>query len=325
MQQSFAKEITLDTVVRPESILVATDRTDMDLLTPFAVAQAKASNARLTLVSAITPGDNVPVDAASPYIDMVKVEREVRRELRDYSAAFEAQGVACDVFVECGTAVDVVTEALRRTGAQRLIMGTHGRGKLGRLTLGSVAGDLLSTVQIPVFAIGPHAYGLRIEVTPRRILHPVSLEGDYRRGVQFALELAKLNRAELTLMLVLNRNDSKDVNPERSLEWAENALRELEPAASASERPLQVKAVFGKVADEVCKMAECISADLIVIGVSGTIRFSPLAENTAYRVLARAECPVITAPHEVQIDPRLKEGSKAGNRELTGVKAESGY
>lgn len=325
MQQSFAKEIALDTVVRPESILVATDRTDMDLLTPFAVAQAKASNARLTLVSAITPGDNVPVDSASPYIDMVKVEREVRKSLRDQAAVIEAQGVACDVYVECGTAVDVVTGELRRTGAQRLIMGTHGRGKLGRLTLGSVAGDLLSTVQIPVFVIGPHAYGLRIEVTPRRILHPVSLEGDYRRGVQFAIELAKMNRAELTLMLVLNRKDSKDVNPERSLEWGENALRELAPGASVLERPMQVKAVFGKVADEVCTMAEKISADLIVIGVSGTIRLSPLAENTAYKVLARAECPVITAPHDAKVDPSLKERSKVPEMQLAGVRAESGY
>jgi nucleotide-binding universal stress UspA family protein len=319
MQTSIAESVDVHALVSPQSILLATDRTDMDLLLPYAVAQAKASHALLTVVSAITPGDNAPVDSPSPYIDMVRVRKDIMDELEQQAAAVEAQGVPCQVYVECGTAVDVICGQLRKTRAQRLVMGTHGRGRLGRLTLGSVAGELLRVVQIPVFAVGPKARAGRSHEAPGRILHPVSLEGDYERGVQFAMELAMASHAQLTLLLVLNRNDKTDVNPERSLEWGRTALRSLIPKAIAKQLNAGVEAVFGRVPEEICAMAEKIAADLIVIGVSGTILFSPLAENTAYNVLARAECPVLTAPHQVREPVRESDG------ELTGALVESGY
>ena len=321
MQLSSVESPNVRALVAPETILVATDRSDMEFLLPYAIAQGRASNAMLTLVSAITPGDSVPVDSPGPYIDMVKLKKEVTNEVDDQAAAIEAQGVRCQVFVDFGTAVDVICGALRKTRAQRLIMGTHGRGKLGRLTLGSVAAELLRTVQVPVFAIGPGARSHKLHETPQRILHPVSLEGSFRTGVQFAIELATANHAELTLMLVLNQSDKRDVNPERSIEWGRTALRVLLQGADALQLQTKVEAVFGKVPDEICKMAEQISADLIVIGVSGADSFSPFAETKAYKVLALAECPVMTTPHEVKIKDPVREDRS----ELTAVLAESGY
>lgn len=308
-------------LVSPEHILVATDRSDLEFLLPYAVAQAKANQARLTLVSAITPGDNAPVDSPSPYVDMVKVRKGIADMLEQQAAAVEAQGVPCEAYVEFGIAADVICGQLRRTRAQRLIMGTHGRGKLGRLTLGSVTAELLRTVQVPVLAIGPRARAHELAETPRRILHPVSLEGDFRKGVEFAIELAIANHAELTLMLVLNRNDKRDVNPERSLEWGRTALRALLQKADAMQLSTSVQAVFGKVPEEVCRMAEERAADLIVIGVSGNDSFSPFAETTAYKVLAHAECPVMTAPHGVAVNEPVRERS----RELADSLAEIGY
>ncbi len=321
MQLSSAESTKIGALVAPENILVATDRTDMEFLLPCAVAQAKASHARLTLVSAITPGDNMPVDSPGPYIDMAKVMKDITNELNEHAAAIEAQGVRCQVCVAFGLAADVIGGELRKMHAGRLIMGTHGRGKLGRLTLGSVAAELLRTVQVPVFAVGPRARAQKLHETPKNILHPVSLEGNFRSGVQFAIELAVANHAELTLMLVLNRNDKSDVNPERSLEWGRTALRSLLQGMDASQLKTNVEAVFGKVPEEVCRMADEMSADLIVIGVSGVIPLTSLTESTAYKVLARAECPVMTAPHEAKMNDAVRER----HSELTGVLAESGY
>lgn len=305
-------------LVCPDSIVVATDRADTGSLVPYAVAQARASHAHVTLVSAITPGTNVPVASASPYVDMAKVENEVRKSLREQAAAIEAQGVPCDVYVECGMAVDVISSQLRRTRARRLIMGTHGRGKLGRLTLGSVASELLRTVQIPVFAVGPHAHGLQLHVTPERILHPVSFEGDYERGLAFAVEMARISNAELSLLLVLNRNDKNDVNPARAITWGRNALTALTSSMPALQKPVHVQAVFGRVHEEICNMAKMMAADLIVIGVSGAISFSPVAQNTAYKVLASAECPVMTAPHELHVREPAHEESIVFSRVPVG-------
>lgn len=49
--------------VAPGRILVATDLTDDDYLVPHAVAQARASNARVTLLHAILPARSISVEA----------------------------------------------------------------------------------------------------------------------------------------------------------------------------------------------------------------------------------------------------------------------
>ena len=102
----------------------------------------------------------------------------------------EEHGVVCNIDIQHGFASDVVREAIMDTGATRVIMGTHGRGKFGQFALGSVANELLKTVDVPIFAIGPGVHGTTDHATPRKILHPVSMVGDFQRGVDFAVELA---------------------------------------------------------------------------------------------------------------------------------------
>jgi nucleotide-binding universal stress UspA family protein len=107
----------------------------------------------------------------------------------------------------------------------RLIIATHGRGKLAQVALGSVASEFLSCVDIPIFVVGPGAQHSTRQMTPRRILHPVSLAGDFRRSVCLALDLAQLHRGELTLLHVVDPDVQRQINPERTLSWTERALR----------------------------------------------------------------------------------------------------
>src|SRR5271170_6183677 len=130
--------------------------------------------------------------------------------------ALEPQGITCNFVSRQGHAADVIREELARTGANRLIMATHGRGKLGQLALGSVAKELLASADVPVFIVGPLSHTAAVHFTPTRILHLVSLKGDYQKRVAFAFDVAKNYGAELTLLHVLDPDVEDAANPGRT-------------------------------------------------------------------------------------------------------------
>ena len=283
----------------PDRILVATDLTDTECLVPHAVAQARASGAHVTLVHAIAPSDVVGMDgAAIPYVAKSTIFRDVRAMLHGVARQLELQGITCDIAVRDGVPFDVIREEISRIKATRLIMGAHGRGKLGQLTLGSVTHDLIAEVSIPVFLVGPHARGSVQHVTPRRILHPVSLVGEYRESLKLAFEIAQAYKAELTLLHVLDRNLNQSIDPERIVSWAEKALDALIPDATNAASVIQTRVTSGKLAEEILKTAIETDADWIVLGADGGLRswFSP--ESAACKLVAAAPCPVLTLRHD---------------------------
>ncbi len=147
-------------LAEPDRILVATDLTDTDYLLPHAIAQAKACGAQVTLVHALPTSDVAPMDGAMiPYIDKAKILRDIRVSLLSVARRFESQGIICDTAVREGGAVDVIAEEINRTHSTRLIMGSHGRGKLGQLTLGSVTHELIANLKVPVFCGGSTSSG----------------------------------------------------------------------------------------------------------------------------------------------------------------------
>lgn len=289
----------------PDHILVATDLTDGDYLIPHVIAQAKASGAHVTLFHAIPPTDTLPMEgAAIPYIDQAKIDRDVRFMLEGIAREIESHGISCATSLRHDYAADAICAEIGETGANRLIMGTHGRRRLAQLALGSVANELLTRVDIPIFAIGPGAHGGSEHVIPQpehvmplNILHPVALGRDYRRGVCLAFDLAQTYRAKLTLLHVLDPDLREQINPERKLAWAENALRALVPPAEELRFPVETRAAAGDVVEEVLRAAAATTADWIVLGVDEAA-FWRFRDSTAYKVMAAANCPVLAIRNE---------------------------
>lgn len=295
----------------PDQILVATDLTDADHLIPHIIAQAKASNARVTLFHAIRPTDSLPEEpGAIPFVDRAKIDRDVRLSLLGMARAMQPQGISCEISVRHGYPAGAICTEISRTGAHRLIMATHGRGKLAQVALGSVASELLSCVDIPIFVVGPGAQHSARHVTPRRILHPVSLAGDFRRSVCLALDLAQTHRAELTLLHVLDPDVERQIDPERTFSWAEHALRSLIPSIQDLRFATQTQVTSGNLVEEVTHTAAAIAADWIVLGVDGTLPLWRFRDTAAYKVLARAACPVLTIRHAPCGSRPIRERSK---------------
>src|SRR5271157_2975950 len=80
--------------VSPARILVATDLTDGDYLVPHAVAQAKATGARVMLLHAVLPANAFPMPTGyAPHPDDAMVDREVQLQLQGMARQIESQGV----------------------------------------------------------------------------------------------------------------------------------------------------------------------------------------------------------------------------------------
>jgi nucleotide-binding universal stress UspA family protein len=142
--------------------------------------------------------------------------------------------------------------------------------------------------------------------TPRRILHPVSLNGAYRQGVEQAIELARSFDAELTLLHIPDRDVESSIHPGCTLTWAENLFATLVPSSTPLHPSIRISVAFGNVVDEIRREAARIGADWIVLGIEEGYPFWPLKDSIAYKVLAVADCPVLA----IRSDPHAREYAK---------------
>src|SRR5271155_4564650 len=265
MEHSVESTAELSALAVPKHILVATDLADSEDLIPHVISQAKACGGHVTLVHAI-PFASAPIVAkaiAEP--DNAEMERDVRLMMTGIMRALESQGITCDFVSRQGHAADVIREELARTGANRLIMATHGRGKLGQLALGSVAKELLTSVDVPVFTVGPLSHTDAVHFTPTRILHPVSLSSDYEKRVSFAFAVAKIYGARLILLHVLDPDVKDTMNPERKFKWAQNALAALVSNTSELTPRVQIRVEPGNMVDEILHVATEEKTDWIIL------------------------------------------------------------
>jgi len=281
----------------PIDIVVATDLSDAGYLLPHIVAQAKASGARVTLVHTLFPANVIFASSGVPSApEQARIDHDALLALRGVAEQIEAQGIQCNTVVKHGFPVDIIQQEILRQKASRLILGTHGRNKLGQFVLGSVARELIREVDIPVFVVGPGGKEATAYTTPRTILHPVSLTGNYEESARLALDIARRYQAELILLHVLDKEVRDEVNAKRTFVWANNALKALVPD-DESLASVHTLTVVGDTVKEILTVAEETNADWMVLGVDGEIRFWTSVDNTAYRLFAASPCPVLTLRH----------------------------
>lgn len=299
-------ETAIEELVNPSQILVATDLSDCEFLLPHAIEQAKVYGAQLTFVHALLNVGIPGYDIAAGYVDL---EPWADERMKRVVETVRAEGVSCEsritrtLFPE-----DSIPAALRGAGAKRLIMSTHGRGRIGQMMLGSVAQKLLNALDIPLFVVGPHVGTSPEHCNPRRILHAVSFAKGYEETVEFACRIAERHGAELMLSHVLDPDIEKGVNSRRTLQWAKTALEEAAGDRTAMGIPLLTRVDCGNVIDEILNAARVFRADWIVLGARLRTEAPVLANSIAYKLTAAANVPVLTFPHNVS--PKGEEAAR---------------
>jgi nucleotide-binding universal stress UspA family protein len=121
-----------------------------------AVGFARAFGATVELVHVAVEAAYVmppPVDVAVVPIDMSKLLDEANRSLAAEEDRVRSAGVACSSTTLVGRPdLEIVAHA-DKTGADIIVMGTHGRTGLGHVLLGSVAERVVKHVHCPVLVV----------------------------------------------------------------------------------------------------------------------------------------------------------------------------
>ncbi len=315
----------LDRWTHPAVILVATDLSDLDRLVPFALEQAEQTRARLLLLHVLSGAASMLTDAAGmPYYYPAGAMKYAADLLEPICQEAQNRNIACNALVREGNPAQQIGTAVRQFRADRILLGTRSRSRLGKLLLGSVAAQVLRSVNFPVMTVGPEAHLPVDGSSPARVvLHATTLGETSRPSAALACQIASAHRAQLVLLHVLppivppalvapfpglplaslaafenfrNAEAGTSGKPAAADSDAFHRLRSLAAElGSECNAPVEVRVVHGNPSVEILAEASESGANLIILGARPRSAFENLThDRTIYRVLAHSRCPVLT-------------------------------
>ena len=142
---------------RFRTVVLATDLSaTSEAATTAALELAGTLGARLLAVSVIDPGSlRLPGGRFRQRIDQVRGERE--RVAQSLVARGRSIGVAVDFLVWEGDPGESIIEAAMAENADMIVVGSHGRGTVGRFLIGSVSDHVVRNAPCPVLVVRPGA------------------------------------------------------------------------------------------------------------------------------------------------------------------------
>ena len=271
------------------NILLATD---FDPITEsalhYSLAIARRYNAKIYLVHVVRP--DLFGDTRSTMDD---AWREAQRHMTDLLIAGHLQGVAHQVMVEQGEVWPVLSAKIAELRIDLLVIGTHGRSRLGKLLLGSVAEEIFRQSECPVMMVGPKAPGPSGKGV-QKILFCTGFSAHSLHAGSYALSLAEHQGAELILLHVISE-EPPAAEKERVRQAAVARLAGLVPADAKLPQPPKCLVEFGSAAERILAVAGQEQPGVIVMGVRQPVGFARrLKWATAYAVVTDAACPVLT-------------------------------
>jgi nucleotide-binding universal stress UspA family protein len=194
-----------------------------------------------------------------------------------------------------GAVWEVIGDVARRNEIDLLVLASHGRHGIPRLVLGSVAEEVFRNVSCPVLTVGPDVKPCNSrEMKIKKVLLATHFDAGSTAPLHAAL-LCNEFGAGLTVLHVADENKVAS-NGKTSKELAQQLTSVVPPEASLWQKPACVLK-YGLPSANILEVAQQMRADLIVLGARhpepARIN-SHLPWATAARVIAEAECPVLT-------------------------------
>jgi len=230
----------------------------------------------------------VPLPAETGHV----ARRAKLEELQRFVDATEHTAVPIGLVCRQGDPCDEIRAAAQETGADLVVMGTHGRSGFNRLVLGSVTEALLNRPPAPVLTVNrelPRRKGLF-----RTVLCATDVSEWSAGTIAVALAIADEGAKRLMVLNVIeHRVESSGGAVEQA---ALAALHELIPDDARGSYRIDERVTFGESDREILAVAAEEAADLIVLGTRGSGALGHLFGSTVRRVVRDATCPVMVVP-----------------------------
>jgi nucleotide-binding universal stress UspA family protein len=204
------------------------------------------------------------------------------------------------VLIGTGNVAQRLAAFQRDISPDLVVLGTHGRTGVNKFFLGSIAERLFRTSSCPVLTVGPR-------VVPRtdrwqkfdNIVVATDFTESSVQGLRYAHAIAAQHSGRLIVLHAVDEiglaiaSYIDEVLPRAELrvrKWVNANLPDLSVVTLSAAR-------FGHAADVILQAAALRHADLIVMSAHGS-EFPAMAAHapidTAYTVVASANCPVLT-------------------------------
>jgi len=309
---------------KPSTILFAAEIPANEKAFSFALAQAVEYGAELILFHAY---DTLVVSATESssvlYYDPAAAARAEMEHLEPLAERARDEGVECETVLRPGLAADQILTFQRERQIDRIVMGTHSPGPIGKLLVGSVAEAVLRMASVPVFIVGPEVVDwASCDFAIRTILCGLSMHESSSMVANFAAELAAEHNARLVLQRVIRPQERQEVLAGRSIHQIEDELVALIPVALRKKIAVHPIVTPGDPTEELLYQGGAQQADLIVLGAQGASAFAAVARlGVVYKMLAHARCPVMTLSPVVLAAKgfRMEKAHAAAEVYLAGV------
>jgi nucleotide-binding universal stress UspA family protein len=282
-------------VTKLKNILFATDFSEASMhALPYVAGIARKLGSSVYLCHFVEPN---PLAATAPQIEPGLYDRmrdEAATQLTALASSPQLRDIEAKTVVGAGAIGDALPNVVKENKIDLIVVGTHGRTGIRKLLLGSAVEAVCRVAGCPVLTVGP---GLSAH-TPMEfshILFPTDLSEDSKRILPHLRQMAEEYRSEITVLhvmpeeLVTNPDAAKLAEPIRR-----TMVHTLEPELSGLKTEFLIG--FGDAVEIVLDTARAKKAELIAMGIHNA--FLPgvqLRSSTAYRIMAGAQCPVLTS------------------------------
>lgn len=303
-------------IVGFKRVLVATDFSPAsDRALEYALPIVRRYHSALSIVHAIPPEprESITWDPLPRELDRQRFDAE--QEMGRLSEDARIKDLNAHMLLDQGPVWDVLSAILQRENTDLLVLGTHGRGGLKKLALGSVAEVVLRRAACPVLTIGPH-------VPPagpgdkafNSILFATDFGPASARAFPYALSMAEECHSKLILLHMVPPVPLAMIGPgaycpgvyvaQDLTEWqvtmkakSSRMLAELVPADSRLISQPEYLVGTDFVPEGILGAAAERHADLIVMGANGAVPARMAAHLpwvVTHDVICEAKCPVLT-------------------------------
>ena len=287
------------TLTSLRNILLATDFSEYSQTAlTVAASFARQHRATLWLAHVVPPQPRlaIPIEAMPACLDAEWTAAQ--EEMAALGLSSLLQGVSYELLLERGELWPALSDMIAKHDVDLIVVGTHGRGGVSKLLLGSLAEEIVRLAPCPVLTVGPESFARVVLIeTLKQILYATDFRPGSLAAVAWALSLAQEHHAHLTLLHVLEVRDDAANHAQALREQTIRQLMALIPPDARLDHVPEFLVECGLPAEVILQAAAERKADLIVMGARQSrhsFALSHLAWAMTHRVLARAHCPVLT-------------------------------
>jgi nucleotide-binding universal stress UspA family protein len=264
-----------------------------------------------------------PVPALATALEVPEIEAQLDQEARAREQTYltsiiervrKTVNVPVTGTLLDGPVADALETHLEKTGADLVVITTHGRGPMSRFWLGSVADHLMRRLHVPILLVRPTG-AAAAPMSLRRILITVDGSPFAERAIDAAMGLGKVFNAEYALLMVVEpplpiadpsglmvipvgANAEKQLR-EAAAKYLESlAQRMRKEGATVTTHPVEAAGA----AETILAQTEALKADLVAIASHGAGGFERLVVGSvADKVIRGSTHPtfVVRPPRDV--------------------------